>query len=169
MTSFKSHLGTSVILACAILATQAHAEMEAKMLPDVVMPDRPSITSIQTLIQSKLQDHLQPKTPQKSTVQGECFYVEDKSVGFTQKCKVVMSKRETYSNQQIHTQNRIINIDSPYQGKGEMRYLMNGLDAEQYYLSDGVVVVDTDEVKVNANKGSWTCFKNIVMNVCYRV
>lgn len=169
MVGVKGFLSSKIFLACTILAVATPALAET---------DETTEPSIGTKIQTQLQTRLQPRLQQKplpsssdNTAHGECFFVQDKSIGFAQKCKIVTTKDNNLTNRKIHTQNRIINIDSPSKDNATPRYTMNALEAEQYYLNDKVAPTeaapeneDTEEPNVD-----WTCFENIVMNVCYRL
>lgn len=167
MVGVKGFLSSKIFLACTILAVATPALAET---------DETTRPSIGTKIQTQLQTKLQQKTlssPSGNTAHGECFFVQGKSIGFVQKCKIVTTKDNNLTNRKIYTQNRIINIDSPSKDNATPRYTMNALEAEQYYLNDEVAPTEVlaeneDEVSKEPNKG-WTCFKSIVMNVCYRL
>ena len=157
MAGVKRFLSGKIFLASTILAVATPA------LAEINEPIEPSIgTKIQTQLQTKLQDN---------TAHGECFFMQDKSIGFVQKCKIVTTKDNNLTNRKIHTQNRIINIDSPNKDNTTPRYTMNALEAEQYYLNDKVAPTEAAPENEDTKEPNedWTCFKSIVMNVCYRL
>ena len=165
MAGVKRFLSGKIFLASTILAVATPA------LAEINEPIEPSVgTKIQTQLQTKLQQKSLPSSS-GNTAYGECFFVQGKSIGFVQKCKIVTTKDNNLTNRKIYTQNRIINIDSPSKDNAIPRYTMNALEAEQYYLNDKVAPKEAAPEKEATEEPNedWTCFENIVMNVCYRL
>lgn len=164
MKDFKSLFNTNVVVICGALFMSMQAQAQTEIL---------STPLLRTHMQLDIQERLYSKRPKSDTTQGECFFVEDKSVGFVQKCKIVKTKEAVYENTKLHTTTRIINIDRLQEPKGsdKPRYAMNALDAEVYQIKNNrsETTNEGDKTEKEDSDGPvWSCIKSIVMDVCYK-